>query len=345
MPKVSIILPVYNAEKYLRETIDSVLVQTYGDFELIAINDGSKDNSLSILKEYAKKDERIVIIDKPNTGVSDTRNVGISIAKGEYVAFLDADDLYDASYLSVLLSVVEEKKAEVVVCEYETFRTVRKERFDKNRQVEASLTTIEELLNEGIMTSMQIKLFSKEVLDKNDIKLAKNMTFGEDLFFCWKACLVSKAIYKIPQKLYGYRLSGEGATSKYHANLYDRYKEAFDDLKIFCVDKGLNSKENLRQINLHFTRRLPSLFFMCERSKMRKKQKKEYLLKILNDEDISNVLKDDFDSLTKGLSNEEVKLYKNVRAKNINGVLRFGRRRKIKIQLSILKSRLLKVIS
>ena len=120
MPTISIILPVYNAGNYLRDTLDSVLEQTYSDFELIAVNDGSTDNSLAILQEYKEKDDRIFIIDKSNSGVSDTRNIGIAHAKGEYIAFLDADDVYSPIYLSLMFHTAKEKQADIVVCEYET---------------------------------------------------------------------------------------------------------------------------------------------------------------------------------------------------------------------------------
>ena len=115
MPKVSIIIPVYNAEKYLKDTLNSVINQTYNDFEVIALNDGSKDNSLSILNEYASKDNRFIVIDKPNSGVSDTRNLGILKASGEYIACLDADDLYSPNFLSVMLGAIESSGAEVAV--------------------------------------------------------------------------------------------------------------------------------------------------------------------------------------------------------------------------------------
>lgn len=91
-PKISIIVPIYNVENYLGRCLDSILAQEYEDFEIIAINDGSTDNSLTILQEYAEKDNRISIIDKINNGVSSARNVGLSQARGEYIGFVDPDD-------------------------------------------------------------------------------------------------------------------------------------------------------------------------------------------------------------------------------------------------------------
>lgn len=92
MPTISIIVPVYNVEAYLCRCIDSILAQTFTDFELILVDDGSPDNCSSICDEYAKKDSRIVVVHKENGGLSDARNTGLDIAKGEYIGFVDSDD-------------------------------------------------------------------------------------------------------------------------------------------------------------------------------------------------------------------------------------------------------------
>ena len=94
VPKVSVIIPVYNVEKYIGECLDSVINQTLKEIEIICVDDGSTDNSLNILKEYAKKDKRLIIISRENKGVGYSRNQGIEIARGEYIAFMDPDDYY-----------------------------------------------------------------------------------------------------------------------------------------------------------------------------------------------------------------------------------------------------------
>lgn len=96
---ISIVVPVYNAEKYIVKCMDSLINQTYGNIEIIVINDGSKDRTKNILDKYALNDKRIKIIHKENTGVSDTRNIGINISTGEYVCFVDADDWLDSDYI------------------------------------------------------------------------------------------------------------------------------------------------------------------------------------------------------------------------------------------------------
>ena len=115
MPKVSVIIPVYNVEKYLRECLDSVINQTLKDIEIICIDDGSTDSSLSILKEYAKKDKRIKIIKQKNLGAGAARNKGIKIAKGEFVIFLDSDDYYPTNDILKIL-YTNAKKHKVLIC-------------------------------------------------------------------------------------------------------------------------------------------------------------------------------------------------------------------------------------
>ena len=115
---ISIIIPVYNVAPYLRKCMDSVCNQTYRDIEIIAVNDGSKDESLDILKEYAAKDSRIVIIDQPNSGVSAARNAGLERATGEYVLFLDGDDWIDLDTCALALMTVQQSGAQLVVWNY-----------------------------------------------------------------------------------------------------------------------------------------------------------------------------------------------------------------------------------
>ena len=113
MSKVSIIIPVYNAEKYLREAIESVLKQTYTDFELLLINDRSTDNSMEISREYSKKDHRIVLLENnsENHGPGSTRNIGLDHATGEYIYFMDADDWIDKSLLQCAVNRMQETNA------------------------------------------------------------------------------------------------------------------------------------------------------------------------------------------------------------------------------------------
>lgn len=115
---VSIITPCYNGEKYVRETIESVINQTYQEWEMIIIDDGSKDNSVSIISEYVAKDGRIRLVQQPNRGSASARNNGIKQAKGQYIALLDADDLWDAIFLEEQIKFLQECNAVCVCCSY-----------------------------------------------------------------------------------------------------------------------------------------------------------------------------------------------------------------------------------
>ena len=116
MAKISIIIPVYNAEKYISRCLDSILNQTFKDIEIICINDNSYDNSVSVLKEYSQKDKRIKVFDNTeNIGAALSRNTGIDNAKGEYIYFIDSDDYIDSNYLENMLSVIEKEKCDIIL--------------------------------------------------------------------------------------------------------------------------------------------------------------------------------------------------------------------------------------
>ena len=117
MPKVSVIVPVYNVERYLPECLDSLLGQSFQDFEAICVNDGSPDNSIKILDQYAQKDRRIKVITQENQGLAGARNTGLDHVKGRYVFFLDSDDTLPLDALEILVKIAETTKVPVVVSE------------------------------------------------------------------------------------------------------------------------------------------------------------------------------------------------------------------------------------
>ena len=114
MPELTIIVPIYNGEKYLNKCIDSILSQTYTDFELILVDDGSTDSSLSICKVYAEADSRVVVYHKENGGLVAARKSGLSLAKGEYIGYVDCDDYIEADMYEKLMSVAKEDGADIV---------------------------------------------------------------------------------------------------------------------------------------------------------------------------------------------------------------------------------------
>lgn len=121
MPQISVVVPVYNVEQYIRQCIDSILQQTFNDFELILVDDGSPDFCPQICEEYALKDRRVRVIHKKNGGLSDARNAGIDVAEGEYITFIDSDDLVSSDYLMCLYNEAKANNADVSCCHFVTF--------------------------------------------------------------------------------------------------------------------------------------------------------------------------------------------------------------------------------
>jgi glycosyltransferase EpsH len=337
-PKISVIIPVYNAEKYLSAALDSVLLGSFSDFEIIAVNDGSCDGSLAILNAYRERDARVRVIDKHNTGVSDTRNVAIAAAEGEYLAFLDSDDVYATEYLERMYDAVSESGADIAVCDYVTFRGDAPA-FECGGKTSPKSATVGDILDSGRMTALWLKLFKKELVEKNSIAFDTALAFGEDLFFSWMTCLCSSKIVSITDKLYGYRMSPEGATARYHDNLYGKYKGAFEKLKQFAAAHGADV-DCIRGIDVYFVRRLPTLAFMCARSKDGFFKKMKYISRILEDEVIANISKNYFDELIRGESGSTVSLYQAAANKKALRVFLYGAKLEFRLKLSKLKGRI-----
>ena len=318
-PKISIILPVYNAEKYLADTLDSILSQSFTDFEVVAVNDGSTDGSLKLLEVYAARDRRIKITDKENTGVSDTRNTAIRAAKGEFIAFIDADDVYAPNYLKRMCGAIEDSGADVAVCSYLTFRH-HAPTFERGGHSAPKPTTISELLDTGLMTSMCVKLVRKSVITKNRIVFDTDISYSEDLFYSWKLCLSTNSMCKISDTLYGYRLTGSGATSRHHKEIFEKYKRAFDEIRSLSVKKDKMSEE--LNIKLSFVRGLPAFLLMISRSKCSIKNKKIQIEEILNDTVISEMLSENITCISK--NKKEQRLYNNAKKRKIGRLLLHG---------------------
>ena len=164
MPKVSIIVPVYNTEKYLARCIDSILAQTFTDFELILVNDGSKDNSGKICDEYAQKDSRIVVIHKENGGVSSARNKGIDVAQGEWISFVDSDDWISSDFLSSFTY-----DADLMICGIELFGTKHSQQIPDSQHLQNTTeiyTWLASNCHRGYVPSPWAKVFKTSIIHR-----------------------------------------------------------------------------------------------------------------------------------------------------------------------------------
>ena len=190
MIKVSIIVPVYNTEKYLKKCLDSLVNQTLKDIEIICINDGSLDNSLQILKEYEKKDNRIKIVNQRNQGVSIARNNGIKLASGEYIGFTDSDDYVDLDFYEKLYNGANNQD----MCGGE----IKKSNYQYRKYY-----------------CFWSYIYKKSLIINNNIIFPEKITNGEDVCFLWKAIFLSNKINYVNNTYYHYiKRNGSAVNSK-----------------------------------------------------------------------------------------------------------------------------------
>lgn len=218
MVKVSVIVPVYNVEKYLPACLDSLINQTLKDIEIICINDGSKDGSLDILQNYAQKDKRIKVIDQKNQGVSVARNSGLAIAKGQYLAFCDGDDFFETKLLEKAYKKITEKKTDVLI-----FGT-NEVNPDGNKNVrwdmpllqdfsDGKFSTTEMNLFIHLLHSLWDKLYRTDFIKKNNILFPTKIKVAEDNIFVLETYLKHATYAFLPECLYNYRVGREGSAT------------------------------------------------------------------------------------------------------------------------------------
>lgn len=207
MPEVSIIIPVYNVAKYLGCCLDSVLAQTFQNFEVICVNDGSTDNSWEILQQYALKDKRIKAITQENKGLSEARNTALKAAKGEFIAFIDSDDFIAPEFLTVLLKAQADTNADIIGCDFkkiykETDSLKEVKKFHPKFYADALAVLLHK--NNFIHFNVWNKLYKREVI--GDIRFIPDIYYEDWVFNC---CVFEQAqgFAWVKEKLYAYRIS------------------------------------------------------------------------------------------------------------------------------------------
>lgn len=218
---VSVIIPVYNVEEYLRKCLDSVINQTYTNLEIICIDDGSPDNSGAILDEYAKKDSRIIVIHQENAGVAAARNRGLDIAKGEYIAFVDSDDWVEPECYETMVKQMEENPdVDLVSCNFNIIDNIN---FDKKKYQSLDnwctypffgKKRVDQYLGTRMTGHLCRLLFKYSLIEKINLKFS-NYRFAEDALFIMKYLSEINYIYFSENKLYNYVQRQNSATTKY----------------------------------------------------------------------------------------------------------------------------------
>lgn len=234
MERISIIIPVYNVEKYLRVCLDSVLHQTYECFEAILINDGSSDSSEAICKEYAAGDNRIILISGPNRGSAEARNIGLKHASGEYIAFLDSDDWYDEDYLEYLVKGLKSTSTDIYFCDYKADGIPE---YKWNEDVIMSgEEALYQLLVRGCSNRVHNKLYRKETIKGVAFPTGRDM--WEDAVWTAHVLEQAKTIGRGREAKYNFRLTEGSITRKknrteteicgYYRNFLERSKVLLD---------------------------------------------------------------------------------------------------------------------
>ena len=217
--KVSIIIPIYNHEKYLRECLDSVVNQTMNDIEIICINDGSTDGSLDILKEYAAQDDRIKVIDKENTGVGPSRNVGLECVSGEYVMFLDSDDILRNNACEVAYEKIKESNSDILSFGWNVFtdtnNLVYKKISKDYKLVDKNISFMNNDWENALKTDhpyLWNKIYKTDFI--KGYRFLKIKFFAEDVDMIYKLFNRCNKITLIEDVLYKHRISGQNRSLK-----------------------------------------------------------------------------------------------------------------------------------
>lgn len=292
MPFLSIIVPIYNVENYLHKCIESILLQTFTDYEILLINDGSTDGCKEICAQYALLDNRIKIINKMNGGVSSARNIGINYSKGEYIAFVDPDDTIEPRMYEVLINSILQQEVDIVICPIRSINSINNSTsissiwknesciLDKNHIGKYLIPSILCDKTYSLVSSVN-KLYKKSLFDSLEIRFDEKMQHGEDARLNFTLLTEVNKIMYVDQPLYNYYIrERDSLTKTFREDLFD-YAQ---DNKNFLLD--LSRKYRLEQyeqkIRQHFTSVSLEHMQTVVKHKLHKKRKFEILSKIMN---------------------------------------------------------------
>lgn len=283
MPKLSIIIPVYNAEKYLKQCLDSIINQAFEDFEIILINDGSQDKTEEIIKVYLNKDIRIKAFYQKNAGASVARNTGIDKAKGEFITFIDADDWIEEDYLISFFENEKNPKNSLVMTGYsrqDKYNKFHPESLPKGVYKKQDFSNL--FFNINLISKWPYtigKLYDRNIVHKNNLFFEPSVTYGEDLIFFLNYLLYIETIILNSKSSYFYRYTPTSLSQSKHSyqselkrmhmvqELIKKLKTNYD-LKIKTINQALE------HVSYYYYRYLSSLYFYEKKKENRLKSLK-----------------------------------------------------------------------
>ncbi|OFV71345.1 glycosyltransferase family 2 protein [Acetobacterium wieringae] len=251
---VSIIIPVYNTEKYLKRCIDSARNQTYRKIEIILINDGSTDKSKDICDDYCSKDKRIKVVHNKNSGVSSTRNCGLSLANGEFVQFADSDDYLDIHYTENMLRKMK-LNSDLVISGYNIVKSSGGQTAitKNNPSIKGDISKKEFKENFGLFFSESLinsvcnKIYRNEIIRKQNIVFREEINMGEDLLFNLEYFKHCDKINILDESLYNYTdFVSDSLTQSYKYNYYNVQKLLYNDIRKFLKEDNYYTGHNIK---------------------------------------------------------------------------------------------------
>lgn len=261
MPKVSIIIPVYNVEKYLRECLDSVVAQTLTDWECICVDDGSTDSSLSILTEYAAKDSRFRVIKHEHSNAGACRNVGMDLASGKYLSFLDADDFFAPHMLEILVDAAERTNSDISSCYYAEWNHLRPRPWlsqccaPRRQKIFDAPSQDKDIFSLWGGMAWD-KLFRRDFIEQHCIRY-QEIRWTNDFRFVMLAVTLAQRIVQCPVKLLAYRrghTSLQSTKSRKALCFYEAISSYRDmAIKLNCMTPGSLLEKNFKRFFVNFT--------------------------------------------------------------------------------------------
>ena len=236
-PKISVIVPVYNVEQYLPRCIDSILAQTFTDFEVLLINDGSTDNSGKICDEYARKDSRIRVFHKENGGVASARQLGIDEAQGEYSIHVDGDDWIENDELEIMYKEAIETQYDIISVDYYQNNQYVAEQYEST-----NLQMIDDMLSGKIRGVMWNKLIRQSLYKIYQIQFPRNINFCEDVYVCTLLFLNTNKIRHMPKAFYHYIDNPQSITRKLKKTTILQRIEFVLEISKHLLQRGISTK-------------------------------------------------------------------------------------------------------
>ncbi len=337
--KVSIIVPVYNIEKYLERCVDTLVKQTDRNIEILLINDGTEDNSLDIMERYASQDSRVKVINKENGGSSSARNLGISLATGKFIMFVDSDDWMELNAVKEMKKMAIEKNADIVKAFYQ--KNTGKVSQIQNMEIGTEILEVDKkdfkekiyplLINTSVLNSVWIELIKKDIVINNNIKFIETINYGEDQLFNYELYTHSSKVVLLNRPYYHYFYNnnsittskGIDKTKSRSYNALKNYSKLYQYIKDWGMDNESVRKQIAKRVMREVTNRTKEAFVLSKYN-VSKEEITSYIKEIWNDKIFMKSI--EINNKEKyGMKGIENKLYENVISKgNINKYITRG---------------------